>query len=223
MCTRNRWRLVGFVVCGAIAFAPAAWAQAAAVMPSAFDISVGVTVNGLLNDVNSAPACADLGLPCTHEHPEKVSGFGGNATVARNLTPHLAIAGDLSVFADHWIERESPLTTRRKVSYVSSIAAGPRCSTGFFDPGNGDRSPGRFFAQVLVGAESSHVVAARPLVILGAGADVLFPRQASGGMGPPSRAPGLRLALDYRLTPGAGRNFSGWRFVAAIVIGPRAS
>jgi len=223
MYTRKRWRLVGFAVCGAIAFESAAWAQAAAVTPSAFDVSVGVTVNGLFQDVNSAPGCAELGLPCTHEYPDKVSGFGGSATVARNLTPRVAIAGDVSAFADHWAERESPLITRRRVAYVSAIAAGPRWSTGFFDPGNGDRSPGRFFAQVLVGAESGHVVAVRPLLILGAGADVLFPRQASGKMGPPARAPGLRLGLDYRLTPGSGRNFSGWRFVAAIVIGPRTS
>ena len=96
MCMRIRWRLVGFAVCSAIAFESAAWAQAAAVTPSAFDVSVGVTVNGLFHDVNSAPACAELGLPCTHEHPDKVSGLGGSATVARNLTPHVAIAGDVS-------------------------------------------------------------------------------------------------------------------------------
>lgn len=50
MCIRIRWRLVGFAVCGAVAFESAAWAQAA-VTPSAFDVSVGVTVNGLFQDV----------------------------------------------------------------------------------------------------------------------------------------------------------------------------
>jgi hypothetical protein len=181
-----------------VAFGTPARAQAPPVTTSPFDVAVGATLNGLFSDVNSVPACVELGLPCAHEHPDQVSGFGGNAALARNLSSKVAIAGDVSIFAD----------------------ACPRFTTGFFDPGTGDRCPGRFFAQVLGGVESSGVVPVRPVVILGVGSDVLFVGSA-GGSGGKSRVPGLRLTIDYRLSPGEGRNFSGWRFGVAVLIGPR--
>jgi len=214
------WHVALVALVAAAGFGSPALAQAPPVTTSPLEVSVGATVNGLFNDVNSAPACVELGLPCAHEHPDQVTGYGGNASLARNLSPLVAIAGDVSIFADAWLERESPLVVHRRLTYVRSVAAGPRFSTGFFDPGTGDRSPGRFFAQVLGGIESSGVVPARPVVILGVGADVLFVGSA-GGSGGASRVPGLRLAIDYRLSPGEGRNFSGWRFGVAVLIGPR--
>lgn len=218
---RAQWQTIGstaiwFVtMCG---FASTAAAQAPPVQDGAVDVAIGFTTNTLSQDVNAAPACVDLNFPCTHEHPAKFSGAGLTGAVAANITRTLAIAGDVSAFSTAWTQRDSPLASSTRRTIVTSFAAGPRVSTGFFDPGTGDREPGRFFAQLLAGAEVDRMGPARPVVVVGAGTDVLFPHRSSPG----AHAPGLRLAFDYRRVGGGGRNFSGWRLVAGLLLGPRA-
>jgi len=201
---------------------PAEARQAVSVQVPAVEFGVGLTVNGLFHDVNAAPDCAILPAPCTHEHAEKIAGFGADVSLARNLNGHMAVAGDAGVFGYRWDQRVSPLETRHSVARVASFGAGPRISTAFFDAGTGDREPGRFFGQFLVGGEMSNLASLRPLVLVGAGADVLFPNTSGHGQAHKGRDLTLRLGLDYRLTPGSGRNQSGWRFVVGVVFGPHA-
>lgn len=187
---------------------------------SAVEVSLGLTVNGLAQDVNSGPDCLRLSLPCTHAAPGRVSGLGLNLSVSRNLNDRFAIAADLSRFRIEWDHSDSGGARRRAGAHATSVSAGPRISTGFHYPGNGDRQPGRFFGQVLVGAETSDVVPLRPALLVGGGSDVIIP----WGDSPDTshvRSVTFRLAFDYRLTPGTGRNLSGWRFVLGFVFGPR--
>jgi len=195
-----------------------AWAQEKRdVELTPVEVAIGVTINALLQDINSAPDCLALSFPCTHEKPSRFAGFGLNLAVARNLSEQFAIAGDLSFFEQRWDSSDATHGRLSAASTVKSLFVGPRFSTKFYYPGNRDPSPGRFFGQVLVGAEGSGDVPLRPAVLLGAGTDVLIPRRA----GPrPSIDLAIRLALDYLLAPGAGRNVSGWRFVFGLVLGP---
>ena len=202
-----------------------AWAQPAQnVKLSPVEVSLGLTINGLFQDVNTLPDCSILSLPCTHAAPAKFSGLGLNVSVSRNLSERLAITGEVGRFSSGWDSLGSLREHRREAAHATSVLVGPRVSTGFFYPGNGDREPGRFFGQILAGGEASDVAPLRPAFLLGGGADVIIPLGGSRGTGTsPVHALTLRLALDYRLTPGTGRNLSGWRFVSGVVFGPRLS
>lgn len=201
--------LFGFLTCAAT---PALAQQAPRVMLSPIEVAPGVTFDGVFQDVNAAPHCVALSFPCTHERASKVSGVGVDVSIAANLTSQLALAGDVGTFTTGW-DAPAVLQANRQSTRVTSLAGGARVSTGFFDDGSGDRIPGRFFGQVLVGLETSGVVPVRPMVLVGAGSDVLIP---SG-----RRGVGVHLGIDYRVTPGSGRNFSGWRFILGTVFGPR--
>lgn len=187
----------------------------------ALEASIGLTVNGLAQDVNSVPHCLNLALPCTHSTPSRFSGFGVNVSLSRNLSNRLAIAGDVSTFAAAWDGRVAAGAPRRAVAHATSVVVGPRVSTGFFYPGNGDRTPGRFFGHILAGGEASDVAPLRPALLVGGGSDVIIPWGGESDGSPHSVT--LRMGLDYRLTPGGERNLSGWRFVLGFVLGPRVS
>ena len=107
------------------------------------------------------------------EQPAADRGAGGLVSVSGNLSDHFAVTAEFAA---------SPRLT--------SIAAGPRVSTGFYRDGGG-ASPGT-------------------AIQLGAGADVLVVR----------RGLSLHWALDYLFTPGSRRDLSGARFSAGIVVGP---
>jgi hypothetical protein len=209
-------------VVAALTFAaPAAQAQPAPpVRLSPMEVSFGLTVNGLAQDVNSAPHCIELSLPCTHQSRRRISGLGVSVSVSRNVTDRLAITGEVGTFRSEWDASGSAGPRHGAAAHATSVLVGPKISTGFFYPGNGDRQPGRFFGHVLAGGEASDVVPLRAAFLVGGGTDVLIPW---GGPDGRAHALALRLGLDYRVTPGAGRNLTGWRFVVGFVVGPRLS
>ncbi len=122
--------------------------------------------------------------------------------VARNLSDRLAVVADLSTFATEADSWETLQTQRAGYLHTTSLLMGARGSTGFFDPGNGDRQPGRFFGQVLLGGEAGTIVPLRPALLVGAGADVLFPRGASRGIAP---GPAHDLSSEWSSTTGLPR------------------
>ncbi len=196
------------------------WAQPARdVQLSPVEVGVGITINAIFADVNAQPNCVELSLPCTHDRPGGSGGFGAALSVSGNLSEHVAVAGDFNLFGAEWDSPHSVLARRSEVDRVRSALVGVKLGTGFFYPGNHDPTPGRFFGQVLVGGQGSDAVPLRPSWIIGAGADVIIHRHDSTAG--PTLAPALRMALDYQLTPGSGRNLSGWRAVFGVVFGPK--
>ena len=119
-------------------------------------------------------------------------GAGGIVSVSGNLSDHVALTAEFAV---------SPRMT--------SIAAGPRVSTGFYRDGGGD-IPGRFFATALLGRHDGGGGPPGTAIQLGAGADVLVVR----------RGLSLHWALDYLFTPGSRDDLSGARLSIGLVVGP---
>jgi hypothetical protein len=115
-------------------------------------------------------------------------GAGGIVSVSGNLNDHFAVTTEFAA---------SPRMT--------SIAAGPRVSTGFYRDGGGN-IPGRFFATALIG----RAVPPGTVIQVGAGADVLVVR----------RGLSLHWALDYLFTPGSRDDRSGRRVSVGLVVGP---
>jgi hypothetical protein len=185
---------------------------------SAVEVSVGVTLNAVVPDVNTAPHCLQLALPCTHERSDRFSGFGLTLGIARPLSDRLAIAGEISTFRTRWDDSAPAQAVVPASTRVTSFFAGPRISTAFFTPGAHDPSPGRFFGHVLVGGETSGVVPLRPATLVGGGADFAIPMAAQGAPG--TRPVLFRWSFDYRLSPGARRSFSGYRFGFGVLFGP---
>jgi hypothetical protein len=179
-----RWNLVHRCVLAWLAVAAFAMPAAAQSQPSVelsrFEVSLALTVNGLHQDVNAAPTCVTLQMPCTHEQPSRFGGFGLDIGVARNLSRRAAVVVAVSTFATAWDARLSALEQRRMWAHSLSVNGGPRISTGFLDPGTGRREPGRFFGQLLVGAERSNVTPLSPSLLVGGGADVVLPVGRSG-------------------------------------------
>jgi hypothetical protein len=198
-----------------------AWAQQRQdVVLSPVEVALGITINAIFQDVNAAPTCVELSLPCTNAKPSQFGGFGLDLAVARTVRPNVAIVSDVSAFETEWQSPDSLRNHGSEMTRVTSVVLGPRISTDFFYAGH-DPEPGRFFGQLLLGAQASGGGTIRPTVLVGGGTDVLIP-----GGHPRGTAAGplvdmtMRMALDYRLTPGAGRNFSGWRFTLGFVLGP---
>jgi hypothetical protein len=207
---------VAAIVTGAMLVAPSQ-ARAQKIELSPLEVSIGATINTLFTDVNSIPHCVRLALPCTHGQPDRFSGFGLNLGIARSVGTHLAIAGEVSAFRADWDVLDSERRVGRASTHVTSFLVGPRASTQFlfYRP-----SHGRFFFHALVGAERSSVAGFRPTVVIGTGADGgLF--GSSRHLRGPSRPLFLRWSVDYRISSGSGRSFSGFRFAVSLMFGPR--
>jgi hypothetical protein len=204
--------------------APALARQRPDVVVPPVEVSVGLTINAIAQDVNAVPACLTLGLPCTDAAPHESGGFGLTFGVAQNVNDRLAVVGEFSKYVNDWDNWTSVESRRRAVNQVSSLLVGPRISTDFFYPGKGDREPGRFFGQLLFGGEASDVLPLRPALQIGGGVDVIVAGGRSRGPAwEPQHDMTFRMAIDYRVTPGHGRNLTGWRFVFGIVFGPMLS
>jgi hypothetical protein len=204
------------------AAAPAWGQQNRDVQLSPVEVSFGLTINALKQDANAPPDCVNLSLPCTDESSRQMGGFGAAVSVTRNVTDRFAITSDFSRYANGWDSWDSLRANRRAVNHVTSMLVGPKVSTGFYYPGNGDREPGRFFGQILAGAQASDVAPVRPAFLIGGGVDFIVPHGSSRGVAPgPTVDLTFRMAIDYCITPGAGRNLSGYRFVFGMVFGPR--
>jgi hypothetical protein len=212
----DRWMqtLAGVVLIAGIgAWGSPAWARqrihSVPIETAPVDVTLGVTVTGLIEDVNRAPRCVELGLPCTNTSAHAAGGFGLVAAVAKNVNEHVAIVGDVSVYAAQWTSAESLARNRAEFNVVRSALVGPRINTRFIQSKS---TTTRFFGQVLVGVEVSDVDAPPGAIQVGGGVDG-WDFRAKPAM--------VRLELDYRLVPGPGRNLSGWRALFGITLGPR--
>jgi len=135
-----------------------------------------------------------------HDQVSDSTTVGLDLSAAINLSPRIAVVGDVA---------------REFKGNVTVLAAGPRISTGFFDPGTGDGIPGRFFARALAGGEVGGTED-QFVLIVGVGSDAVIPASRRGVT--------LHLGLDYRFTPMAAapsRRFAGWRVLVGTVFGPR--
>jgi hypothetical protein len=193
-------------------------ARAQKVELSPVEFSIGVTINTLLTDLNAPPHCLRLLLPCSHGEAERFSGFGLNLGVARTLGKHLAIAGEVSAFRPDWDVWEPPTGLGRASAWVTSFVVGPRASTEFLLYGP---SHGRFFVHALVGGQTSSVGSIRPTLVIGTGAEGGLYRASRRAARGPSRPLFIRWSVDYRISPGDGRSFSGVRIAVSLMVGPR--
>lgn len=200
------------------AWAQHVWDPGTRVEVPPVEVSVAITINSLGMDVNAPPNCVTLNLPCTHRKSSNWGGFGLAGSLARNVTPHVAVASEVGVSASSWDSWESRQAHRTETNTVRTLLAGPKVSTGFSRPSRHSPEPARFFAQILTGLEVSDVAPARRAVEVGGGVDVIG---RPHGIQQSTHEFTLRLELDYRRTPGGGRNNSGWRSVFGLVIGPR--
>jgi hypothetical protein len=159
--TRTFFRCVTLLVAGFLMETPA-WAQPKPdVELSNVEVSVGITINALFQDVNALPTCAQLSLPCTHTKPNRFGGFGIDLSVAHAVSPNVAIVSGASAFETSWTSPDASSTHRQATTRVTAVAIGPRISTDFFYAPS-DPHPGRLFAQVLLGAELSNAGTLRP-------------------------------------------------------------
>src|SRR5262245_52867544 len=167
--------------------------MAAVLMLTAAPVSAQRAPAVVLSSWEIAPS-----ITVNRDQTRQSTSAGIDLSAAVNLGPRAAFVGDVA----------------RDFKGVTSLAAGGRISTGFFDPGTGDAIPGRFFAHALAGAESGNMESGF-MLLLGAGSDVVIPVGVRGVT--------LHLGLDYRFAPAAssGFHYAGWRVVMGTVIGPR--
>jgi hypothetical protein len=122
------------------------------------------------------------------------SSAGAVASVSGNLTKVLALTTEVSA-ADDGV----------------ALLGGARVGTGFWYDGK-PPSPGRFFAQFMIGRQHGHVGATGTVIQPGIGADVIVL---------PHRGVSLHWSLDYKQIVGAAPERSGVRLVIGAVLGPR--
>jgi hypothetical protein len=188
-------------------------ARAQAVATPPVEGALTITVNGLAVDVNAAPRCASLGLPCTHEKANTWGGFGVDASVAGRVARRLSIVGAFSASAHNWDSGVSGQP--QPVDHVRGYLGGLRIDSGFRRFGR-SRELNRIFGQAMTGVEASTLFASRSVVEISGGADThgLF-RTRTGTWHELT----LRMWVGYRLAP--GDHATGFRFGIGIVFGPR--
>jgi len=128
------------------------------------------------------------GVSVEHSHA------GAVVSISGNLTNILAVTSEVS-------------TSQGGVA----LLAGGRVGTGFWYDGK-PPTPGRFFAQFLVGHQQGHVGGTGTIVQPGVGADVIVLKHLGAS---------LHWSLDYKHIVGAAPERSGARLVVGILIGPR--
>lgn len=179
------------------------------------ELALGFTINGAATDVNAAPACTSLALPCTHERSGSFGGFGIHADVTRKAGEHagITVAGEVAGYGfDSALE---PLTHRPSTDAVTVLMAGPTFRTRFGRPRGPRQQSDRLFCQVLVGVQNDAIFDTRPFIQIAAGADSRGPvGRAGGGVGT------IRITAGYRVAPGAAYAAGGFWFFLGVVLGP---
>ena len=171
--------------------------------PPRLSAALGISMNGPA-DVNQKPKCIELSLPCNT--PKTFPDFGIVIGATYRVTAHFALAAEASFYDNRW---DSTGVSHDQSNHVNAFLVGPQLMTGMrnFVWWN-DTTRLNAFVQFLVGPESSDVLPTRTAIQPGAGIDFkLRPELLS-----------LRIAYDHRITHGSGRNLTGGRISAALVL-----
>jgi hypothetical protein len=163
-------------------------------------------------DVNQAPLCRELSLPCTS--PRTAPDFGGTLSIAVHVADRFAAVGEFAISRNAWeafVTRCPPAgaTTPAEcpgaqINDVLSALAGVRIRTAPLAQGHGPDL--RVFGQVLVGTQGSSVESSRRAIQPGAGLDFYLRNGIT-----------LRVQADYCFAPGSRRDLSTSRFLIGIV------
>ena len=182
------------------------------------EVALSLSINSIGTDVNAAPRCTALALPCTHAKAGSWGGFGLDGSAAVNLSDHAAFVAGIAVAATSFDSQASLARHRSDTNTILSVAAGPRIGSGFSRPHGRNHEADRFFGQVLAGLETSARFSTRPVVQVGGGVDSLglFGRDARH-----LHEMSLRMEFDYRILIGGGNPENGYRFLLGVVLGPR--
>jgi hypothetical protein len=174
--------------------------------PSRLNVALGLSMNSPA-DVNQAPKCVQLSLPCNT--PRTFPDFGIAINATYRVAKHFAFAAEASFYGNSW---DTTGVSHSKTNHVTAVLAGPQITTGLkkFVWWN-DTTRLNAFAQVLVGAEASTVLPTRTAIQPGVGIDFKLPPELIW----------LRVAYDYRSTQGAPRNLSQSRISVGLAITAR--
>jgi len=153
-------------------------------------------------DVNGPALCARLSLPCASG--KEFGDVGWSLSAAYNFTEKRGFVGEVAGFDNTWLEARH---ARESVNHVYSLMGGPRASSPFMPTGGAKPNDTRVFVQLLAGVEVSDLTATRLAIRPGGGLDILT---RTGLI--------VRLGLDYTFTSTEGRDLSGARFVAGVVV-----
>jgi hypothetical protein len=176
------------------------------------EVQAGVTFEAP-KDVNQAPLCQELSLPCLS--PRTLPDVGGALSVAGYLAERFAIVGEAAVYVNSWDAFQTscppaggstpPACPGRQVNHVRSALAGVRVRTAPFK-WRGYPPEMRIFGQLLVGPQWNSVAPRGLALQPGGGMDIYLHNGIT-----------IRVEGDYRRVPGGLRNLSTGRALIAIV------
>lgn len=178
------------------------------------EVLAGLTFEAPM-DVNQAPLCRVLALPCTS--PRTAPDFGGTLSIAVHVADRFAVVGEFAISLNAWAAFETgcppaggstpPECPVTQTNDVLSGLAGLRVRTAPISHGHDPDM--RVFGQVLVGTQASSVGPSRRAIQPGAGVDFYLHNGIT-----------LRVEADYCFAPGGLRDLSTSRFLIGVVFPP---
>jgi hypothetical protein len=153
-------------------------------------------------DVNGRPQCEQYSLPCASG--KEFGDVGWALSTAFNFTEKFGLVGEVAGFENTWLE---PGHSHDTVNQVHSLVGGPRATSRFMHTGGTNPNDTRLFVQFLAGVQVSDLTPIRFAMRPGGGIDILT---RTGLI--------VRLGLDYTFTSPDGRDLSGGRFFAGVVV-----
>ena len=193
--SRSIWLLTALIA----AYPAASSAQPANAGRPRVELAVGFSMLGP-DDVNVAPACERLSLPCGS--PRTFPDFGLNAAGGVAVGRGVVLVGEASVYGNAWRTASGP--EGRMTNHVRAVLGGVRFETAWIAAGRTNRV--RLFAQLLGGPEWSSVISRHMAVQPGGGIDVAAEGRVI-----------VRAQVDYRRAPHVVRDLSTIRATLSVV------
>ncbi len=153
-------------------------------------------------DVNGRPQCEQYSLPCASG--KEFGDVGWSLSTAYNFTEKFGLVSEVAGFENTWLE---PRHSHETVNHVHSLMGGPRAASAFMHTGGMNPNDTRVFVQVMAGIQVSDLTPTTLAIRPGGGLDIMT---RTGLI--------VRLGMDYTFTSTEGRDLSGGRFVAGIVV-----
>ena len=154
------------------------------------------------DDVNLPPACTTLGVVCSS--PKTVPDAGVALSVHGRITPHVALVGELSTWANIWYLDGT--SAGRRTNHVRAALAGVRAQTNVRPSHGRNAIDVVFFGQLLAGPQVSSVMPGSRAVQPGGGADVRINERIT-----------VRCEVDYIKVPAGERDLSTSRLMIGVV------